>query len=170
MSHWNRNRLYGTSVSHELHPRYSGDMTSAIFKRFGVLILFSLLLCLGASAYAQAPAHHIVFALTSGDEADWKLTLGNIRNLIAALPVDSTEVEVVAYGPGISFVRKGSSADADIQALEAKHVRFVACENSMRMQKMTFADLVAGVSPVPSGIVEVVMKQEHGWTYIKAGR
>lgn len=145
-------------------------MTSAIIKRLGSLFLFLLLLSLSASACAQATAHHIVFALTSGDETDWKLTLGNIRNLIVALPVDSTEVEVVAYGPGISFVRKGSSADVEIQALEAKHVRFVACENSMRMQKMTLADLVTGVSSVPSGIVEVVMKQEHGWTYIKAGR
>ena len=145
-------------------------MTSAIVKRLSSLILFSLLLSLSASAYSQATSHHIVFALTSGDEADWKLTLGNIRNLIAALPVDSTEVEVVAYGPGISFVRKGSSADAEIQALEAKHVRFVACENSMRMQKITLAYLVTGVSSVPWGIVEVVTKQEHGWTYIKAGR
>jgi intracellular sulfur oxidation DsrE/DsrF family protein len=145
-------------------------MTSAIVKRVSSLILFSLLLCVSASAYAQATAHRVVFALTSGDEADWKLTLGNIRNLIAALPVDSTEVEVVAYGPGINFVRKGSSADTEIQTLEAKHVRFVACENSMRMQKITLADLVTGVSSVPSGIVEVVTKQEHGWTYIKAGR
>jgi intracellular sulfur oxidation DsrE/DsrF family protein len=129
-------------------------MTSAIVKRVSSLILFSLLLCVSASAYAQATAHRVVFALTSGDEADWKLTLGNIRNLIAALPVDSTEVEV----------------DTEIQTLEAKHVRFVACENSMRMQKITLADLVTGVSSVPSGIVEVVTKQEHGWTYIKAGR
>ena len=145
-------------------------MTSAIAKRLGFLILSSLLLCLSLSAYAQEASHHVVVALTSGDEADWRLTLGNIRNLIAALPADSTDVEVVAYGPGIGFVRKGSSADAEIQALEAKHVRFVACENSMRMQKITLADLVTGVSSVPSGIVEVVTKQEHGWTYIKAGR
>jgi intracellular sulfur oxidation DsrE/DsrF family protein len=27
-----------------------------------------------------------------------------------------------------------------------------------------------GVGMVPAGIVEVVTKQEQGWTYIKAGR
>ncbi len=121
-------------------------------------------------ASAQAKAHHVVFALTSGDEADWKLTVGNIRNLLADLPPDSTEIEVVAFGPGLGFLRKGASSEVDIEALEVKHVRLVACENSMRMQKVSLADLVAGAQSVPSGIVEVVTRQEQGWSYIKAGR
>ena len=123
-----------------------------------------------SEASTPAKAHRVLFALTSGDEADWRLTLGNIHNLLVGLPADSVQVEVVSYGGGLSFVRKTSSAAADIEALLAKHVRFAACENSMRMQHVTVADLVPGVEPVPSGIVEVVTKQEQGWTYIKAGR
>ncbi len=135
------------------------------------ILAFSLLLCLGcAFGKAQGKVHHVLFAVTSSDEADWRLTMGNIRNLLTGLAPDSVEVEVVAYGPGLALVRKSSSAEADIQALEAKHVRFVACENSMRMQHVTTADLLEGVGTVPSGIVEVVKKQEQGWTYIKAGR
>ncbi len=135
------------------------------------ILVFSLLLCLGcAFAEAQNKVHHVLFAVTSGDEADWRLMMGNIRNLLTGMAPDSVEVEVVAYGPGLALVRKPSSADADIQALEAKHVRFVACENSMRMQHVTAADLLEGVGTVPSGVVEVVKKQEQGWTYIKAGR
>jgi intracellular sulfur oxidation DsrE/DsrF family protein len=40
----------------------------------------------------------------------------------------------------------------------------------MRAQHVTVADLLEGVGTVPAGIVEVVTKQEQGWTYIKAGR
>jgi intracellular sulfur oxidation DsrE/DsrF family protein len=126
--------------------------------------------CFGVVASAQTKAHRVVFALTSPDGADWKLTLGNIRNLLAAFPPETAEVEVVAYGPGLSFVRKRSASEVEIQGLEAKHVRFVACENSMRMQHISAADLVSGVEPVPSGVVEVVTRQEQGWSYIKAGR
>ena len=46
-------------------------------------------------------------------------------------------MEVVAYGPGLGFVRKGSAAEVEIQGLEANHVRFVVCENSMRMQHIS---------------------------------
>jgi len=49
-------------------------------------------------------------------------------------------------------------------------VKFVACQNSMRMQKVELKDLLAGVTPVPAGIIEVVTKQEQGWAYIKGGR
>ncbi len=32
------------------------------------------------------------------------------------------------------------------------------------------SNLVAGSVIVPSGIVEIVRRQEQGWTYVKAGR
>jgi intracellular sulfur oxidation DsrE/DsrF family protein len=125
-------------------------------------------------ALAQAPApataqhHRVLFALTSPEEADWNLTLGNIRNLLKLLP--DAEVEVVAYGPGIMMVAKTSSVAAEITTLQGQHVKFVACQNAMRARKLTIADLIDGVTPVPAGIVEVVTKEEEGWTYIKAGR
>jgi len=121
-------------------------------------------------AHSQTVTHHVVFALTSSDEADWKLTLGNIRNVLTAFEPGSTQVEVVAYGPGLAFVKKGSSSEQEITALIAKRVRFVACEHSMRMQHITAADLTPGVETVPSGVAEVVKAQERGWSYIKAGR
>lgn len=135
------------------------------------LALALVFFCFLPSVFSQtAKAHRVVFAVTSADETDWKLMLGNIRNLLVGLPPDSTEVEVVAFGPGLALVRKPSSASDEIEALETRHVRFVACENSMRMQHVTAADLVQGVQRVPSGVVELVLKQEQGWSYIKAGR
>jgi intracellular sulfur oxidation DsrE/DsrF family protein len=133
-----------------------------------------------SSAAAQAPAasssaatgktHKIVFAVTSGDEADWNLSLGNIRNLLAGLKPDPVEVEVVAFGGGIVLVKGDSSVAADIAKLQADGVKFVACQNSMRARHLELKDLLPGVTPVPSGIVEVVTKQEQGWVYIKGGR
>jgi intracellular sulfur oxidation DsrE/DsrF family protein len=132
------------------------------------------------TAMAQAPAalpsaatgksHKIVFAVTSGDEADWNLSLGNIRNLLAGLKPDPVEVEVVAFGGGIVLVKSDSSVAADIAKLQADGVKFVACQNSMRARHLELKDLLPGVTPVPSGIVEVVTKQEQGWVYIKGGR
>lgn len=122
------------------------------------------------SASAQSKAHHVIFAVTSPSDKDWQLTLGNIRNLIHGFAPDAVEIEVVAYGPGIAMVRKSSSVGAEIDALEKTSVQFVACENSMKRMQITKADLHDGVGTVPSGIVEVVKRQEQGWSYIKAGQ
>lgn len=110
----------------------------------------------------------MVFAVTSGDEADWRMTLGNTRNPIEGLKPDS--VEVVGYAQGLGLVKLDSVVAKEIAALQEKHVRFVACENSMRMQHVEVKDLLPGIQPVPSWIVEVVRKQEQGWSYIKGGR
>ena len=137
-------------------------------KRLLSMGLLFILTCGFLPGHAQSATHRVVFALTSGDVNDWHLTTGNIGNLLKGIP--SAEVEVVAYGPGINFVKKGSVAEADIKELEQKHVQFVACHNSMVFNHLTPADLVEGVGVVASGVVEVVSKQEAGWSYIKGGR
>jgi intracellular sulfur oxidation DsrE/DsrF family protein len=45
----------------------------------------------------------------------------------------------------------------------------VACENTMRKYKIEKADLLIEAKTVPSGVVEVILKQEQGWRYLKAG-
>jgi hypothetical protein len=89
-------------------------MTSIRRKLLFTLGLSLVLAFVPVFSQAQtAPAgkvHHILFALTSGDEADWHLTMGNIRNLLSGLAPDEVEIEVVAYGPGLTSVIKPSEA------------------------------------------------------------
>jgi uncharacterized protein len=142
------------------------------------IALCALFLCLlagwstiaRAQAQPQVKTHRVVFAVTSGDEEDWKLVMNNMRNLLLSFGDTPYEVEVVAFGPGIAMLKAPSAVGPEIEAMQAKHVHFKACENSMRGRKLTLADLVPGSEPVPAGIVEVVTKQEQGWVYIKAGR
>jgi intracellular sulfur oxidation DsrE/DsrF family protein len=135
---------------------------------FALLVLGCI--SLSVRALAQTKTHHVLFAVTSPEESDWKLAMGNLNNALNGLGgPDKVEIEVVAFGPGLAILKKDSAVKADIQALE-KHVRFVACENSMRIQHVTLPDLAEGVGSVPSGIVEVITKQEQNWSYIKAGR
>ncbi len=144
-------------------------------------LLACLLVCTvhptpGRAAQRDTPAatstakHRVLFALTSGEQADWVLTLGNIRNLIADLKPDTVQIELVAYGPGVAMVKRDSPVAGGIAALQSPGVRFVACENSMRVLHLTKADLAPAIGTVPAGIGEVVRHEESGWSYIKAGR
>ncbi len=139
--------------------------TIAVLLAFGVLLGVAPI-----KAQAGEKTHRVVFALTSGDEADWQLTLNNVRNLISGLAPATVDIEIVAYGPGIAFLKKDGPDAAEVHKLESPHVHLLACGNAMRKEHLEAADLVPGVEVVPAGIVEVVTKQEQGWTYIKAGR
>jgi intracellular sulfur oxidation DsrE/DsrF family protein len=39
----------------------------------------------------------------------------------------------------------------------------------MRKYKIEKAELLVEANTVPSGVVEVILKQEQGWRYLKAG-
>jgi intracellular sulfur oxidation DsrE/DsrF family protein len=137
------------------------------------LLLLLLAFTFGLTASGQTnpvKTHRVLFAVTSGDVIDWQMTLGNARNLIAGLKPEPVEVEIVSYSAGIMMIKGDSAVAADIAALQAQGVKFVACQNAMRFHKLELKDLLPGVTPVPAGIVEVVTKQEQGWTYVKGGR
>ena len=50
-----------------------------------------------------------------------------------------------------------------------KGIVFNACEFSMQERKVEKAQILPGVGYVKAGILEIVEKQEQGWSYIKAG-
>jgi uncharacterized protein len=139
-------------------------------RRSFLLLAVCLMVCMSNGSFAQTKTHRVLFALLSGDASDWQVTIGNINNLIKGLAPDEVEIEVVAYSQGLGLVKNGSSMAKEVAELQEKHVKFVACQNAMRMQHVEAKDLLPGVGMVPAGIVEVVTKQEQGWTYIKAGR
>jgi len=43
------------------------------------------------------------------------------------------------------------------------------CENTLKQRKIDKSEILPEASFVPVGIAELVLKQEEGWAYIKAG-
>ena len=134
-----------------------------------IVFTFGAILCM-LPLQAQAKTHRVLFAMTSPDDTDWQLTLNNIHNLTSGMAPEPVEIEVVAYGPGLAFLKRDGAEAAEIQKLESAHMRFIACGNAMQKQHLEPTDLVPGSEVVSYGSIEVMKKQEQGWTYIKAGR
>jgi intracellular sulfur oxidation DsrE/DsrF family protein len=67
------------------------------------------------------------------------------------------------------LVASKSHLTGDIEALSKKGVQFSACENTMNKYGITKSMLLPSASTVPSGVAELILKQEAGWGYLKAG-
>jgi len=73
------------------------------------------------------------------------------------------------HGKALDFLVKDKTFFAnEIAGLTKEGIVFSACENSMRRHNIQKADLLTDAFTVPSGVVEVILKQEQGWTYLKA--
>lgn len=113
--------------------------------------------------------HNIVFQLNTADTASWSGVIGNIKNIQKVWPVN-LNIEVVVHGKAIDFLVKDKTYFADdIQVLASQGVRFNACQNTMRKHNITPEMLLKVAGTVPSGVVEVITKQEEGWSYLKSG-
>ena len=122
----------------------------------------------GKSDMEEKKTHRIVFHVTTPDTAAYRAMSRQIVHVLEHWP--TAQIEVVAHNKGIGLLEKKKSNVADkISALTTQGVRFVACEQTMKIQKLEKSDILPEAGFVERGVVHVVERQEEGWAYIKAG-
>ena len=138
------------------------------------ILLFAFgMLCCSATVVAQnttpTTTHKVVVQLNSADTAAWGGVIGNIKNL-SKIWKDQLQIEVVVHGRALDFlVASKSHLVNDVEQLSKKGIIFSACENTMGKYGITKQMLIPAVFTVPSGVGEVILKQEQGWSYLRAG-
>lgn len=137
-------------------------------------LALSLATSLPAAQAAEAPAtlhapdaYKVVFQVSVGDAQGWNLTLNNVKNVKQELGEGNVDVEIVVYGPGISMLKIDSPVASRIDEVLATGVKVVACQNTMKAQKLTDADMLPSIGYVPAGVVELIKKQRAGYAYIR---
>jgi hypothetical protein len=111
--------------------------------------------------------HKIVIQVSDNDPAKWNLALNNAKNLQDDVGAANVEIEIVAYGPGIGMLKLESPAGARIADAMKANVKVLACENTMRGQKLMKDDMLPAINYVPAGVTEIMKKQSEGWAYLR---
>ena len=107
--------------------------------------------------------HKIVIQVSDIDPAKWNLALNNAKNLQDDVGAANVDIEIVAYGPGIGMLKLESAAGTRVAEAMKANVKVIACENTMRAQKLTRDDLLPALNDVPAGVTEIMTKQSEGW-------
>ena len=128
-----------------------------------------LLLAGGENAQAQPAAQRgkVVIQVSDGDQAKWNLALNNARNIQADLGAANVDIEIVAYGPGIGMLKLDSPVANRVDEANAAGIKVMACENTMKGQKLVRSDMLGSVGYVNAGVVEIMQRQQQGWAYIR---
>jgi uncharacterized protein len=136
-----------------------------------VLAVATAGVALAQTAPASAPAKHkVVFQMNVADNDSWNQLFGNIGNARRAFEKDGIQIEVVFYGKGITALLKTNTAfEERLKKAAAEGVVLGACQNTMRLRKITSQDIFPFATEVDSGVAELIRKQEAGFAYIRAG-
>ncbi len=135
--------------------------------------LFLLLLLCSTPLLAQQndgvvdmKKHKIVMQFTNSDSISQTSVVLQVKNIRAALP--NAQIEVVCHGPGLDLLQTTKSKAAALVAeWSGKGVVFAACGNTLKRRNLKKEDLLPSAIVVPSAMVELTLKQEKKWAYLK---
>jgi intracellular sulfur oxidation DsrE/DsrF family protein len=139
------------------------------------IIAFSLFFAISFSMQGQQTAaseskgeHKIIFQFTSNDTILHKQLMKQFNNVLTVAP--NTKIEVVCQGGGLELLMSAKTIVGEkIKSLSDRGVHFVACEFAMKERKIERSQMLPVTEYVQAGIIEIVSKQEQGWSYIRSG-
>ena len=135
-------------------------------KKWLIATFAALSLLATGTASADGGAGKVVFQVSEDSVQTWNLALNNAGNVLKAMG-DKAEVEIVAYGHGIGMLMADAKTAARVTQAVGAGVRVVACQNTMRAKKLSKEQMNASIAYVPSGVVEIMGKQQAGWSYVR---
>ena len=129
------------------------------------MVVFSM----SSMAQFEKP-HKLVIQVSSADPVVQRVALNNAVNVQKALGIDNVEIEIVAYGPGLSLLTPKNEQSTRIPDLALSDITFSACGNTMDTIKKKSGKmpvLVEGVTVVQAGVVRIMELQEQGYSYVR---
>ena len=107
----------------------------------------------------------LVIQVSDGNPATWNLALNNAKNV--QKDVKGGTIEIVAYGPGIGMLKADSEVANRVGEAVDSGMKVVACENTMKGQKLSRGEMNPKISYVNAGVVELMDRQAEGYSYIR---
>ena len=142
-----------------------------------ILAILALLLCTGLAQAYQFPdgVHRIVMHVDDNDPARMNLVLNNASNINKFYQDkgEAADIEIVAYGPGLTMLLAGKSPVADrIKSFGQNfdNVHFRACANTLKKMSAKAGKelpLLEQAKLTPSGVIHLIQREEEGWAYIR---
>lgn len=141
----------------------------SVISALGAVVLVAAgLLSTSAAEAADTQAHErVVLQVSDDNPKTWNQALNVIENLQESYGKQNVDVELVAFGLGIGILKLESVAGNRVQEALRSGARVVACEVTMRRQKLVKADMLSNIDYVPGGVVEIIAKERQGWAVIR---
>ena len=114
---------------------------------------------------------HIVLQVADGDAETQTRALSVANNLLKHYGgPDFVDIEIVAYGPGLSLLYPDNANRHRISSLVSNAVRFAGCLNTVETIERTTGkkpELIPATIPVQTGVARLVELAQQGYVIIR---
>lgn len=135
------------------------------------VLLSSLLAVSCASQPTGDGVHRVVIQVSTDDPRTQIIALNNAINLQKVYGPGKVQVEIVAYGPGLTLLTRNSRQAKRIADLVMyDEFKFSACGNTIKkikIRKGREPKLIEGVSVVDAGVKRIIELQGQGYAYVR---
>ena len=126
----------------------------------------------GTAMANRGAKNKIGIQVSSADAKTQTIALNNAVNVQKHFGPGEVDVEIVAYGPGLSILTMGKKNKnaKRVASLAMSDITFSACGNTMKkitQKKGKAPKLVDGVKVVPAGVIRIMELQSKGYDYIR---
>lgn len=119
--------------------------------------------------------HRVAVHINYRDPGAVNLALNNVQNLYDYFRTQdqNIDVRIVAHGPGLHMFREDTSTVKDrLASMKASNasLSLAACSNTrnkMEKDEGQKIPLISTAEVVASGVVELVLLEERGWSYLR---
>ena len=138
-----------------------------------ILLAAIVSLMFAGTAMAEMGAtHKVVIQVSTADAKTQTIALNNAVNIQKHYGPGEVDVEIVAYGPGLSILTQGKKNKnaKRVESLAMSDITFSACGNTikkMTKKKGKTPKLIEGVKVVPAGVIRIIELQSKGYAYIR---
>lgn len=135
-----------------------------------LLAIVASMMVFGTAMAEMGATHKVVIQVSSADAKTQAIALNNAVNVQKHYGPGEVDVEIVAYGPGLSLLTKKSKQAKRVASLAKSDITFSACGNTMKKMKKKSGKepkLINGVKVVPAGVVRLMELQAKGYAYIR---
>lgn len=143
----------------------------------GALAFVGVTLGQPVQAAGDGFSHHLAIHVDENDAAKMNLALNNAANVVKYYEGkgQKVQVEIITYGPGLNMLRADKSPvkeRLDSYVMEFPDVKFAACNNTIEAMTKKEGKApqlidVDSIAVVPSGVVQIMMRQDQGWHYLR---
>ena len=132
--------------------------------------LITFFTTVNAEDKVEPKVHKVVIQVSTDDMRTQKIALNNAVNLQKLYGLDNVEIEIVAFGPGITLLTDKSRQVKRVESLALQDISFSACLNSIdKLESVSGSKVVLleGVGTVRAGVARIIELQEEGYSYIR---
>lgn len=99
----------------------------------------------------------------------WNILISNVKNMLSYYGSNKQQVDIIVLvnAEAVIDCKSDSKIIAALVNLLAHAVTICVCQNSLDSRSIVKDDLIAGINVVASGVVELALKQQEGYAYIK---